>query len=74
MEIDLWPKKIRFNKKINMENSLYEMLDSPLFNKDNYRHTYNELYINYAHFVKKSQKLYIICPFIYNYYAHSPLY
>ena len=43
----IYPYVKKYNKKINIDYSLYEFLEDPLFTKNNYKHTFDELYDNY---------------------------
>ena len=48
----IYPYCIDTNKKINIENTFYESMDSEEFNYYNYRHGINELKITYPHLMK----------------------
>lgn len=48
----IYPYCMDTNKKINIENTFYESLDSEEFNYYNYRHRIDELKITYPHLMK----------------------
>ena len=43
----IYPYAKQYNKQINIEYTLYEFLEDPLFTKNNYKHTHTELYKEY---------------------------
>ena len=46
----IYPYAKLYNKKINIDYSLYEFLQDPLFTEKNYKHKYTELYKEHPEF------------------------
>ena len=46
----IYPYANLYNKKINIDYSLYEFLEDPLFTEKNYKHKYTELYKEHPEF------------------------
>ena len=54
----IYPYASRNNKKINIDYALYEFLEDPLFSKQNYKHTYIELYKDHPEYKDIINELY----------------
>lgn len=50
------PYLLNNNKVINIEYGLYELLDNPLFNESNWKHSYNDLPLMYLKYINRDYK------------------
>ena len=50
------PYLLTCNKVINIEYGLYELLEDPLFNETNWKHTYNDLPNKYLKYINQDYK------------------